>query len=170
MKKLVLLRHAKSSWDFGSLSDHDRPLNDRGYRDAPLMGRFLASSGFEPNYVISSTANRAMTTAKLVTEYLQYDFTTTMLDRRVYHAAMSDLYGIIREIPDDVENCLLIGHNPTFTDIANDLTGDQLDNLPTAGVYGVELPLDTWVKVRAGVGNRFLFKTPKLLVEEKSSA
>lgn len=163
MKKLILIRHAKSSWQSNASSDFDRPLNDRGKADAPRMGEYLSALEFRPDQFYTSSAVRAEATAKLIAKEIGYDPELLIADRRLYLADVPHLQSIMREFSDDWECVFLIGHNPTITDCANALANDELENMPTCGVYGIELNIDSWRKLRNGAGSKLFFQAPKLL-------
>ena len=133
MKTLYLLRHAKSSWSFDELSDQERPLNDRGRDDAPLMGKALAKRRICPDLVVSSPAVRAMSTAVLVAREMQYPHDKIVVEPGIYGAEMNDLLAIIRNLPNAAGSVLLVGHNPTMTETANELSPSALKEMPTAG-------------------------------------
>jgi len=140
MKELFLVRHAKSSWDDPSLSDFDRPLNDRGLYDAPLIANELKKRNIEPDCIISSPANRAKTTAKIIAKTLgvkDIDFKDS-----IYESSDFNLMMIIKELDDSIKSAMLVGHNPALTMLVNKLSSFTLDNLKTCGV--VSLKLDSW--------------------------
>lgn len=147
MKTLYLLRHAKSSWEFDNLSDHDRPLNNRGRNDAPLMGEQLARRNITPDLIVSSPAVRALTTATLVAKEIDYPLEKIVVKERVYHADQKQLLEVIRETPPEVEELLLVGHNDGLTDLANFLSPTPLDNVPTAGVVSLSFDVSSWRQV-----------------------
>ena len=163
MKILYLVRHAKSSWSSSASSDYDRPLNDRGTSDAPRMAEFLKSHSIVPDQIVCSSALRAHTTARLLAKGLNLSDELISADRRIYLADLNLLQSLMREFSDDWNTVLLVAHNPTITDCANGLANDQLENLPTCGIYGVELEIDSWLKLRNGVGKKVFFKGPKEL-------
>ncbi len=144
MKKLYLVRHAKSSWSEPSLSDIDRPLNKRGMRDAPFMGKMLAAKGVKPDRIISSPAKRAHKTAKYFAKAMSIGKDDIVIDRRIYDAFPEDIFEIIREIDDRYQIVLLFGHNPTFTSFVNRFTNRFIDNVPTCGISGIESEAKTW--------------------------
>lgn len=139
MKKLTLIRHAKSSWSDLRLRDHDRPLNDRGERDAPFMAKMMASTGWAPDVLISSTANRAFTTASCFAEALGRDPLTIIKEERIYEAGSPMILYLISQLDEAWEHVAFFGHNPTFTTVANLFyKNDYLDNLPTCGIVEIE--------------------------------
>jgi phosphohistidine phosphatase len=147
MKTLYLMRHAKSSWDFADLSDHDRPLNNRGRKDAPLMGRELMSREVAIDLLLSSSAVRALTTATLVAKELEYDPEKIAVEEDIYKANKHELLTVIKNIPNQFDQVLLVGHNNTITDLANMLSPDLVPTLPTAGVVNLSFTCDTWAEI-----------------------
>ena len=144
MKHLTLVRHAKSSWQFPDLVDHDRPLNPRGERDAPEMGRRLAEWNGTPDLVLSSPALRALTTAHVITEVIGYAAEKIVVDVRIYEADVSGLLAVLTEIDDEIGHVMLFGHNPAMTGMVNRLSSTWLDNLPTCGVVAFQFAMDSW--------------------------
>ncbi|MEJ2631923.1 MAG: histidine phosphatase family protein [Acidihalobacter sp.] len=161
MKTLILLRHAKSSWKHPELDDFDRPLNKRGLHDAPVMGRRLAQHEALPDRCLSSPAVRAAATVMAVAEALGYPVDAIAWEPRIYEATSATLLDIVRQQPDNIEHILLVGHNPGLTDFANALTGDTLDNLPTAAAYTLTLPIEHWRDAAFGSGTRNAYEYPK---------
>lgn len=161
MKTLFLVRHAKSSWADPTLADRDRPLNDRGRRDAPEMGRRLAARGLDPDALVSSPAVRARTTAEVVAGALGRDPGSIALDERVYGAGPSTLLDVVRGFRDEWETVLLFGHNPGFTDLANELGDRDFDNVRTCGVVEIAFDVDRWADVRRGLGRTVSADDPK---------
>jgi phosphohistidine phosphatase len=147
MKTLYLMRHAKSSWDYPELSDHDRPLNGRGRQDAPLMGSQLLSREIKPDLVLSSTAVRALTTATLVAKEVDYDMDKLQTDEDIYHADKSGLLQIIREIPEEIDSLLFVAHNFAISELANMLAPESLADIPTAGVVALTFPVNSWADI-----------------------
>lgn len=147
MKTLYLLRHAKSSWEFTDLSDHDRPLNKRGRKDAPLMGRELLSREIELDLILSSSAVRALTTASLVAKELEYDSHNIVIDEKIYGADKQELLEIIRQTTNDVNHLMVVGHNPVITDLANSLSPDHIADMPTAAVVCLRFDCPGWDEI-----------------------
>lgn len=146
MKKITLIRHAKSSWDDISLRDHDRPLNKRGKRDAPLMAKMMASRGWRPDQLISSTAKRASTTADHFAQALNLSPEAVLRRSEVYEASTPTIIRLIDNLDPVWSDVALFGHNPTFTMVANLFYQNNfLDNLPTCGIVEIEAPnIDSW--------------------------
>ncbi len=148
MKDLILVRHAKSSWRDSSLDDHSRPLNRRGKRDAPEMGDRFARRGYDPDLIISSSADRALETAKAIAGKLGYPRERIRVEERIYHARVDELLKAIRGVDASVETLMLFGHNPGFTQLANLLGPRDIFNMPTCAVLHLRFEIDDW----AGMG------------------
>jgi phosphohistidine phosphatase len=144
MKTLTLVRHAKSSWQDGALSDRERPLNERGERDAPLMGQRLVSAGIRPSLMISSPAVRAWTTAKILAQEIGYPIEFLQRENDLYLASLDDLLGVLVAQDAEFNNLLLVGHNPGLTEFANYLVPGLTSNLPTAGVVALQFDRPDW--------------------------
>jgi phosphohistidine phosphatase len=144
VKILTLVRHAKSSWKHPELTDRRRPLNKRGERDAPEMGRRLAGRGEAPDLIVSSPAVRALTTARTIARAVGHAEDEIVLVESVYHADAEDLLEFVRGLADSYDHVMLFGHNPALTDLVNRLAAEPLDNVPTCGVVRLEHPGATW--------------------------
>jgi phosphohistidine phosphatase len=144
MKTLTIFRHAKSSWDFPDLTDHDRPLNKRGKRDAPIMGERLKESGIRPSLIVSSPAVRAWKTARTVAKQIGYPVEFLQREPGLYHAGVNKLLDIIAVQDDGFNNIVIVGHNPGLTDLANELVPGLTSNLPTAGFVAIRIDTDDW--------------------------
>ena len=144
MKTLLLLRHAKSSWKDTSLADRDRPLNKRGERDAPEMGRRIAAAGIRPSLIVSSPAVRAWTTARIIADEIGYPREFLQRDKRLYLASVNAILDVIVAQDNGFNSLMIVGHNPGFTDFANYLVPGLTNNIPTAGVVSVQLDIDDW--------------------------
>ena len=150
MKTLYLLRHAKSSWDDESLSDFERPLNERGINAAPFMGEVMTRRGYSPAVVISSPAKRAATTAALVKESAGFN-ADLRYDDRIYEASPNTLRKVASELSDDLDSAMLVGHNPGMEGFVRYLTG-QVEPMPTAALAVIELAIDSWKDLDADTG------------------
>lgn len=144
MKTLTIVRHAKSSWADTSLRDHERPLNKRGFRDAPEMGRRIGEHGIRPSLIVSSPAVRAWSTAKAVAKAISYPYEFLEKEPNLYHASVDRILDVICAQDERCNNLMLVGHNPGFTDFANYLVPGLTGNLPTAAVVSFELETDDW--------------------------
>ncbi|MEM1405423.1 MAG: histidine phosphatase family protein [Bacteroidota bacterium] len=165
MKRLYLVRHAKSSWDFPELTDHDRPLNKRGKRDAPEMGRRLTEKHILPDLMVSSTALRAMTTCQVIAESIGYPEARIIGDRNVFHAGSGTLLQVVRNTTEKADSLMLFGHNPGFTDFANRLARTNIWNIPTCGVFACTFSVDSWSEIEFGKGMMTFYDYPKKSTE-----
>lgn len=134
IKTLYLLRHAKSSWKDASLTDRERPLNQRGHRDAPLMAQYLKQQGMVPTQVISSPAVRARSTAQHLLTVMGMEGDALRLDERLYCSGLQPVLALIEENLAEFDSLMLIGHNPVMSDCLQHLCGYPVDPLPTAAV------------------------------------
>lgn len=144
MKTLTLVRHAKSSWKDTSLSDRKRPLNRRGQRDAPVMGKRIAKHGIRPSLIVSSPATRAWTTAKIVASEIGYPTEFLQREDDLYLASLNDILDVIAAQDNGFNHLMVVGHNPGLTDMTNFLSPGLTHNLPTAGVVSVQIDRDDW--------------------------
>ena len=151
MKRLLLLRHAKSSWDDPNLADFDRPLNPRGLATAPFMGELIARRELQPDEIVSSPAKRAMQTALLVKESAGID-TSLRFDERIYEASPKSLLQVSSELSDELGSAMLVGHNPGFEGFIGFLTG-KVEPMPTAALAVIDLNIKTWSKIKGGSGS-----------------
>lgn len=161
MKTLYILRHAKSSWDSPDLDDFQRPLNDRGEKDAPRMGKRLRKENISPDLICSSPATRALTTAQLVAEELGYKTKAIHEEPKLYHAGGDTILDVVRGFDDKHNAIMIVGHNPGMTEFANDLLNEEIDNIPTAGFVAAKLNIDQWKEARWGCGEMELYEYPK---------
>lgn len=144
MKILTLVRHAKSSWKNPGLRDVERPLNQRGRRDAPEMGRRIKEHGIRPSLIVSSPATRAWTTAKIIAAEIAYPLEFLQRENGLYLASVHEMLDVIAAQDEGFNSLMLVGHNPGMTDFANFLIAGVTNNLPTAGVVSMELDQDHW--------------------------
>lgn len=163
MKTLTLVRHAKSSWKDNALSDHDRPLNKRGERDAPVMGQRIVAAGIRPSLILTSTANRALTTARIVAAELSYPPEFLQREKALYLASVDDMLDVLVAQDNGFNNIMLFGHNPGMTDFANYLVPGLTHNLPTAGVVSVNINSDDWSLYERPKADLVLYDFPKNL-------
>jgi phosphohistidine phosphatase len=146
MKTLFLIRHGKSSWDDTALPDEDRPLNDRGKRDAPKMGERLAKRDVKPDLILSSPAMRALTTAEIIAKKLGYKLKDIVVDDRLYAVEADDLLDVIHKLGDKLERVMLFGHNPELTELAHRLSS-EITHLPTCAVAEFKFDAKSWSNI-----------------------
>lgn len=160
-RRLTLLRHAKSDWNSPTRNDYDRPLNARGKRDAPRIGQQLRKRGLHPQLILSSSALRAISTARIVAAELGYDAESVQTDDDLYLATPKKILQILREKGAPYADVLLVGHNPGLTDLANLISDARIDNIPTCGAISVELDGRDWSSLSDHAAQLAWFDCPK---------
>ena len=146
MKTLFLVRHAKSSWGDTALPDKDRPLNDRGRRDAPKMGERLGNRDVKPDLILSSPAMRALTTAEIIAKKLDYRRKDIVVDDRLYAVGADELLDVIHKLGDKLECVMLFGHNPELTELAHRLSS-KITHMPTCAVAEFTFDAKWWSRI-----------------------
>jgi len=159
MKQLLLIRHAKSAWDNPGLRDIDRPLGERGKRDAPFMAKYCRDLGLDIDHIVSSPAKRAFKTAKKFRKV----FSESTLDKEteLYFGSMEDWLYMIQSLPENVVLPAFFSHNPTITYFANTFQGPSTDNVPTCGIVRLESSADTWSDIDYNNTKVLAFYFPK---------
>ncbi|MDT0295156.1 SixA phosphatase family protein [Mesonia ostreae] len=149
MKTLILVRHGKSSWK-EDLPDHERPLKKRAFNDADLVIKaFKLQNNYEP-CVFSSSAVRALTTAKLFKEALKIEDDKFSVKKELYTFEEGELLNFVRNADDSIQNLMLFGHNPAMTNLTNQLGDDMINNLPTTGLVVLQFEIDSWKDINSG--------------------
>jgi phosphohistidine phosphatase len=146
MKTLFLIRHAKSSWDDAALSDQQRPLADRGRRDARAMGKRLAKRNRKPDLIMSSPAQRALQTAQLFASKLGYKRRHIVVDAGLYACRVGDLLRLVQRLDERYKRVMLFGHNPELTGLARRFS-EQIHHLPTCAVAKFRFDVKSWPAV-----------------------
>lgn len=149
MKELLLLRHAKSSWEDDRLSDYQRPLNQRGLSDAPRMGRLLRRQELVPDLIIASAAVRAATTAELVAEAMGYEG-QIRVEEDLYLAEPERYLALLGKLADTYGRVMAVGHNPGMEEMIELLSG-HWERMPTAAIAHMQLPILSWAKLTTDV-------------------
>jgi phosphohistidine phosphatase len=160
MKKLVIIRHAKSDWGDPYLDDHSRPLAERGLRDAPKMAQRLKKRGIYPDEMLSSDAERAKATALITAENLKFAKEDIRFTPALYHASAHSIFAEIKKAKDPVNILFVFGHNPGLNGLIS-LLGGKIDNLPTSGQFGFTFDTDSWKDVSAKNAEVWFFDYPK---------
>ncbi len=142
MKSLLILRHAKSSWKIKYLSDHDRPLNKRGKRDAPRMGQLMRNEDLVPDLILTSSAERASETAAAVAEACGYEDEIQIV-RSFYHGSIGSYHDVLSQVKEENSLVLMVGHNPGLEDFLEELVG-AWERMPTAALAHISLPIRKW--------------------------
>ncbi|MFJ4293741.1 SixA phosphatase family protein [Cupriavidus sp. NPDC089707] len=161
MKTLFLVRHAKSSRDDPSLPDRERPLDDRGLRDAPEMGKRLAERKVRPDLLVSSPAVRALTTAHLIADELGYARKDIAIDDRLYASSADDLLAVVRALDKKLGSVMLFGHNPEFTDFAQRLSSGEIPDMPTCAVAKFRFDTKAWADVGEVTPSKVSLDSPR---------
>jgi phosphohistidine phosphatase len=169
MKTLTLVRHAKSSWKDSNLSDRDRPLNQRGEHDAPLMGKRIVDAGIRPSLILCSPAVRAWTTGKILAHEIGYPREFLQRENSLYLASLDNILDVLVAQDAEFNNVMLIGHNPGLTEFANYLSPGLTDNLPTAGVVSVSFEQEDWSLYSAPKTELLTYDYPKLALRNVDS-
>lgn len=161
MKTLYIIRHAKSSWRELDLSDQERPLNKRGKLNAPFMAEQLKKKEGHIDHFLSSTAKRAITTATAIAAAFGVERAAIEQSSGIYHAGRRELLEHINALDNRHASVAIFGHNPGFTDLANHLTGEWIDNIPTCGMVKVEFDVEEWGAISGDLGRLVWFDYPK---------
>lgn len=168
MKKLFLVRHSKSAKDNPILTDFDRPLNFRGYKDARVFGAKLKKIIGQPELFISSPAVRAVSTAVIFADVFNVNSKKIILDKSLYESSVNDYLKVMKAIDNSYSSVMLFGHNPTITSLANNLTKPFTENIPTTGVTGIEFNIKQWKELVPASGKLFLYDFPKNESDKKT--
>lgn len=161
-RRLFMIRHAKSSWVNPLQSDFERPLNDRGEHDAPMMGERLKNLGITPDLIIASTAKRAQQTAKRIAKEVGYDTGTIKSYEKLYHCIPAVFEEVLYEVDDNIKTVFIVAHNPGITEFVNELSPDfEIDNMPTCGIVGAEFTAEQWNEFSRVEKKVILYEYPK---------
>jgi phosphohistidine phosphatase len=161
MKTLYLARHAKSSWDMPELKDTERPLNGRGKKDAPMMGKLLKEMDEYPDLIISSPAKRAFSTAKRIASEIGYPRKKIRVNDALYMADTNEFMFVISDTKKSVNRLMLVSHNYGVTHFANYISGSDIDNIPTAGIVRIDFNIASWKDIQEKKGKVMFFEYPK---------
>ena len=164
MKTVFILRHGKSDWRAVYGTDHDRPLAERGLEAARLMGLFLSRTGQQPDEILSSTAVRARHTAELALAAGSWDC-SLRCDPALYGASVATVLDLLRTQEDALPNLLLVGHQPTWSELIGTLTAGSAVRFPTAALARVDCRIDHWRELEEGTGTLRWLVTPKILLQ-----
>lgn len=156
MKKLILVRHGKSSWE-EDLPDEERPLKKRAYKDAEVVLKAFRNSEPKPLSMWSSPANRALTTAKLFQEEMEIPDKDFRVKEDLYTFNVNQLLKVISGCDDAIENLMVFGHNPAMTQLVNTLGDHFFDNVPTTGLIILDFEADSWKTLKNGKTTLYLF-------------
>ena len=160
MKTLYIVRHAKSSWDVMGQPDEERPLNERGKKDAPEMGKRLKDKVSAIDVFISSPAKRAFRTARHFIKQFGGKKKDIIVEDKLYPGGISDFYEVIATLKNKHDSAAMFAHNPGVTDFVNTLTDQRIDNMPTCSVFGVKADIQSWTEFRDAQKEFVLFDMP----------
>lgn len=160
MKTLFINRHAKSSWKHDGLRDFDRPLNKRGHRDAPFMAQIFSEREKSVDAIVSSPANRAITTARQFAAAIGWLESRIQQHEAIYGASTTSLMDVISGFDNDWNRVIIFGHNPGFSYLVQELSGEYFE-MPTCGIAKITFDVDSWVEVVGSVGNLEYTDVPK---------
>ena len=165
MKNIIFLRHAKSSWSNPGLRDHDRPLNKRGNRDAPIMASQLKKMYPIIDQVFVSTSQRTRETIQYFIEEYGENLKNISFEASLYHGSPNDYQDMLIQASPESETILMVGHNPGITYVANDCSSNSfIDNIPTCGIFILQSNEEHWHEVNLTSCSRLLFIYPKMYV------
>lgn len=162
MRRLTLVRHAKSDWSIAGQPDWNRPLNARGLKDAPDMGRRLRERKLKPDCILTSPAVRALSTANLIARELGFDPAKLQQDERLYHAAPGTILTVIRDLGATSRHVMVVGHNPGITEFADQMSMDRrIDHMPTCAVVTLTLDVRLWTDLDWSLGDEVALDYPR---------
>lgn len=156
MKKLILVRHGKSSWEY-SVSDRDRPLSERGINDAQLVSGKVLAQNIQIDAIFSSPANRALHTATIFLRQLDFPFENFSLVNDLYDFSGDEVLEFVQNLNNQLNSVMVFGHNHAFTHIANSLGNTYIDNVPTSGLVELEFDSQDWSKIAKGTTAQTIF-------------
>ena len=161
MKTLLLIRHAKSSWNDSSLTDFERPLNERGKHDAPAMANKIHDRKININLFVTSPAKRAKKTADFFMTAYDAKEKNLLVIPTLYEASIKNFYNAVENFPDKNDVVALFAHNPGITDFINSLECYPVYEMPTCGVFAVEIKTEKWIDFRTSEKQFLFFDYPK---------
>jgi phosphohistidine phosphatase len=160
-KIVYLVRHAKSSWADPSLSDKERPLNKRGRRSAPDMGQRMAAQGHKPDIIVASPAKRANSTARIIASQIGYDESDIITDADLYFKGSRAMQDVLAGLDDRYQSAMIVGHNPTMTDLMNTLGNTYIFNMPTCAIAVIGFDMASWSDLYTTDGALLGYDYPK---------
>ena len=161
MKKIYLIRHAKSSWSEEGMNDFDRPLNKQGKKDLPFMANRLKEFGIKPDLILSSTAKRAQKSAKAIAEIIKYKIDKISFNDSLYDSSYSAYRYLLDTLNDKLKSIFIVGHNPTLTEMGERLSGAILTNIPTCSIVCIEFDVKSFKDIEEESGKILFFDYPK---------
>jgi phosphohistidine phosphatase len=168
MKTIYIVRHAKSSWDFPHLSDHERPLIEKGKKRTKLINKYLTDNKITVDMMLSSHATRAIETAGIIARAIAYPKGLIRIDPMIYHTTSDRIAEQFYDLSDDIKSAMLVGHNPTLTNFVNDFIDPKIDWLPTSAVVCLQFEADKWVNLSMAKHRTIFLITPRMLKNKKN--
>jgi len=163
MKTLYIVRHAKSSWDYPELSDHERPLLEKGKKRTKLVAGYLLKNNIRIDRIITSHAVRAFETAKIIAAEINYPEDEIRISEDIYFGDADSLFEQLYSLQDTVQSIMMVGHNPTFTYFANYFLKKEIEWLPTSGIVCIKFRTDKWKKLHNAKKTVKFVITPKMM-------
>jgi len=161
LKKIFLIRHAKSNWSNSEFNDFNRLLNNQGKIDAPFMGKRLFSKKVYPDLIITSPAKRALNTTIKIAKEINYPDDKIIQNKDLYLARIPEFVEIINNISNSISSVFIVSHNPGITETAEYLTGEIIDTIPTTGILCIEFNTNSWHSIKKEEGRVLFFDYPK---------
>ena len=161
MKRLILIRHSKSSWDDENTEDMNRKLSKRGDRDAKFMSELLAKKIKKPDLILTSSAYRSQKTAEYFADALDMDDEKVISDAGIYERGSKYIIQLLENLDDATQSIILIGHNPDITTLANYFTGEYFENVPTTGIVAIDFRIRSWTELEGKPGKLAFYEIPK---------
>jgi phosphohistidine phosphatase len=163
LKTLVIIRHGKSTWDYGGVPDYDRPLKDTGIFNTYAIGKKIKEQGITPDMIVSSPANRALHTAFIVARELLYPLEKIEINHVLYDESGDEILEMVKDTSDQYNSLFIFGHNPVFTELPNLFLKQQIDNLPTSGAVILKFETAQWNGISKKVLKSEMVLSPKNL-------
>lgn len=160
MKRLIMVRHAKSSWEH-DVKDKERPLKNRGNTDAELISKYFSKLNYEPEIVYSSPANRAYSTCKIFMKNMGRDLKNVEIVENLYTFSSQNVLRFLHSINNNRTSVMIFGHNDAFNDLVNELGSESIGNFPTCGLAIIDFETDDWKNIKNGITQELI--TPKQL-------
>ena len=161
MKRLILIRHSKSSWDDDDTEDFNRKLSKRGDRDAKFMSELIAKKITKPDLIFTSSACRAQKTAEYFADAFDMDDDKIISDAGIYERGSKYIIQLLENLDDTIQTVIVIGHNPDITTLANYFTGEYFDNVPTTGIVAIDFKIKNWAELETKPGILVFYEIPK---------
>ncbi|MBN8703264.1 MAG: histidine phosphatase family protein [Bacteroidetes bacterium] len=166
MKYLILVRHAKSDWSIPALNDIDRPLNERGYQSAYLMSTLLQKQKIFLDAIYTSPAVRAITTALIFKRTFKLKTSNFHIEETIYESSAQKLVQLVSRFDNTDSTCMLFGHNPSFTELFNELASESILNMPTCGCAVLKFNIASWAEIKHAKAEVVFYSAPKNAINQ----